>query len=403
MRWSLAGLLPWLSLIHLANGFPLATDLLFDIEEQNLTKTLFPRVRDPGGGSGTTPKTISELFLLHDGGGSCKSKVDTLDGFLKEARQFHEVVQKAYAEPSGFNLLLWHAWFGVQPGPGFKEPATDSSNQALWKTIGDHISRVAQFLSGGGLVNPQVPNENPRLFCGSGAAELQSLDQRVRDHEGKDVVTRRDPETDEPIDYLKLGTLLAEVASHPDTRVFWFDSFKGYDVEGGGNSELCPETGRVAAVSRPKTSWRTLDEDGATFTYGLANRHMLLCPRSFDAEAGKSHPIESLAASMANYPKAGVKDTATFLDKLLPVGSTFYHELYHLTDNDDTSDLTYKMGEILEYAADEFIRTKNAHNPETYVMFAMAAYLFQKAPSDKLPALYNGPYARSPEDPFSRL
>jgi hypothetical protein len=61
------------------------------------------------------------------------------------------------------------------------------------------------------------------------------------------------------------------------------------------------------------------------------------------------------------------------------------------------------MNEILEYAADEFIRTKNAHNPETYAMFAMAAYLFQKAPSDKLPALYNGAYARSPEKPFEVL
>jgi hypothetical protein len=61
------------------------------------------------------------------------------------------------------------------------------------------------------------------------------------------------------------------------------------------------------------------------------------------------------------------------------------------------------MSEILEYAADEFIRTKNAHNPETYAMFAMAAYLFQKAPSDKLPALYNGAYPRSPEEPFKML
>jgi hypothetical protein len=168
------------------------------------------------------------------------------------------------------------------------------------------------------------------------------LTQRVRDHEGKDVVTRRDPETNEPTDYLKLGTLLEEVTSHPDTRVFWFDSFKGYEVEGGGNDQLCPDEGRVAAVSRPKTSWKTLEQDGATFTYGLANRHMLLCPRSFDAVAGKTHSVESLAAAMtsAKYPTAGVKDTATFLDKLLPVGSTFYHELYHLTDNDDTSDLT---------------------------------------------------------------
>jgi hypothetical protein len=129
-----------LSIIVLANGFPLATDLPFNVEEHNLTKTLFPRVRDPGGDSDTTPKTITDLFLLHDGGGSCNDKVETIDGFLKEARLFHEVVQKAYAEPSGFNLLLWNAWFGVQPGLGFKAPATDSSNQALWGIIGGILS-----------------------------------------------------------------------------------------------------------------------------------------------------------------------------------------------------------------------------------------------------------------------
>jgi hypothetical protein len=140
MRWSLAGLLPSLGLILLANGFPLATDLPFNIEEHNLSQRLFPRVRDPGSSSDTTAKTIKDLFLLHDGGGSCNDKVDTIDGFLKEARLFHAAVQAAYAEPSGFNLLLWFAWFGVKPGPGFQAPATDSANQAIWGIIGGILS-----------------------------------------------------------------------------------------------------------------------------------------------------------------------------------------------------------------------------------------------------------------------
>lgn len=295
----------------------------------------------------------------------------------------------------------------------------------------DHISRVTKFLSGAGLPNPQVAGENPRLFCGPEAGEHQPWSESVvKDHNGQDVVTERDPETQQPTEYLKLGTAFLNTARDPDANAFWFSSFKGYDLDFSGETSLCAGN-RFAKTARPASSWPVIFSDGADFTFGRANRQILFCPRSFSPPTGfHSYPSLTKAVEEDNYPTAGLKDENESLDKMMPVSSTLYHELYHLTDDDNTKDqaCTYltllrglfllfflssihrrltacwtvdSLDRVIRNARDSSKREGNSHNPETYTLFATAAYLYLNAPQAEEPCLYISGFPKKASDPFA--
>lgn len=240
----------------------------------------------------------------------------------------------------------------------------------------DHISRVTKFLAGAGLANPQVAGENPRLFCGPEAGEHQPWSESVvKDHNGQDVVTERDPETQQPTEYLKLGTAFLNTVQDPNANAFWFSAFNGYDIDFKGETSLCPENPkdgkrRFAKTARPASSWPPIFSDGADFTFGRANRHILFCPTSFSPPTGfHSYPSLTKAVEEDNYPTAGLKDPDESLDKMMPVSSTMYHELYHLTDNDNTKDqactyLTLLRGYFLFFNSLSTNRLLDCRQPE---------------------------------------
>jgi hypothetical protein len=297
----------------------------------------------------------------------------------------------------------------------------------------DHISRVTQFLAGAGLVNPQVAGENPRLFCGPEAGEHQPwAESVVKDHNAQDVVTERDPETQQPTEYLKLGTAFMNTVRDPNANAFWFSAFNGYDLDFKGETTLCPENPkdgkrRFAKTARPASSWPVIFSDDADFTFGRANRHILFCPLSFSPPSGShSYPSLTKAVEEDNYPTAGLKDANEALDKMMPVSSTMYHELYHLTDDDNTKDqaCTYltllrgfflssihfrltacwtvdSLNDIIRNAKGPSTREANSHNPETYTLFATAAYLYLNAPADEEPCLYISGFPKKASNPFA--
>ncbi|GFG02374.1 hypothetical protein IFM61606_04649 [Aspergillus udagawae] len=413
MRWSLAGLLPSLCLVVLTNASPLDHDTAYDVKEANSLHTLIRRVRTgPGGGTVTPPKKTTDLFLLDSGPGGCTSKETTLDNWLTEVFLLHDAIKTAYANIQGDRswMLMWYTWFGVQLN--FQTggvDVSDAANKKLWDTIGDHISRVTKFLSGAGLAKPQVAGEKPRLFCGPEAGEHQPwAGSVVKDHKGQDVVTKRDPETQQPIEYLNLATAFLETSRNPKANAFWFSAFNGYDLDYKGETSLCPENPsdgkpRYAKTARPATSWPTIFADDADFTFGRANRHILFCPLSFSPTAGShSYPSLTKAVEEDNYPTAGLKDVNAALDKMMTVSSTMYHELYHLTDDDNTPDQDYSLNNIIRNAANPSKREANSHNPETYTLFATAAYLLLNAPADEEPCLYIGGFPKKASDPFAR-
>ncbi|KAL4861860.1 hypothetical protein BDV12DRAFT_190800 [Aspergillus spectabilis] len=406
MRWFLAtAFLPTL----LANASPVDFHHHVHHEEHNETLRLFRRVRTGPNGELLDPKTASDLFLLDSGPGGCIGREGTLDPWVEEAMLLHSAVETAYANIRGDRswMLLWLTWFGVQLNMQTGDvDLSDEANKRLWETIGDHISRVTRFLSGAGLQNPDVPGENPRIFCGPEAGVVQPWrNSVVRDREGRDVVAFEDPETGAR-EYLTLGDAFVEPANNPKARAFWFDSFNGYDLDYGGEDSLCAEDPvdgrrRYAKVARPASSWPPIFTDDAEFEFGRANRHILFCPPSF--EPGGSHSYPSLARAIDEdyYPTAGLRDVSQALDRMLTVSATMYHELYHLTDADNTPDVSYNLNTIVQNAQNPDTREANSHNPETYTYFAMAAYLLLRAPDGEEPCLYMGGLPKRASNPFA--
>lgn len=90
--------------------------------------------------------------------------------------------------------------------------------RAAWITFADHIARVTKFLAGGGLENPQVPGEKPRIFCGPEAGTVQDwVKSVVKDKDGQDVVAAEDPDTGAKT-YLKLGDAFPSVSRNEKAR-----------------------------------------------------------------------------------------------------------------------------------------------------------------------------------------
>lgn len=204
----------------------------------------------------------------------------------------------------------------------------------------DHTARVQQFLTGGGLRDPQVKSEKPRLFCGADMGEYQPWNAPLKDNKGK-IVDDED-----------FGVLPLQVAypAFRDTNchAFWVEAFKGYDIDCNGQPTLCPVYDPASKKARAGKTANRIDKlapdtNAGDFKLGLGNRHVLFCPPAF--ETGSSHSVESLAKATSSdkYPKAGEKDIQYSLDRQLTISATMYHEIFHLTDGKgsaDTPDLT---------------------------------------------------------------
>ncbi|KAJ6143657.1 hypothetical protein N7471_003110 [Penicillium samsonianum] len=414
MRWYFAGLLPLLCLVVLVNACPLGLVTSHGDKEVNSTNTLARRVRVGGDdGTATTPKKITDLFLLYDGPGGCVTKESTFDEWLAEVILLHKAITEAYATRKGnFPLMLmWSTWFGVKVDHNTKDvDVKDVKNAILWKAIGDHISRVSKFLAGGGLTDYEVSGEKPRLFCGAEAGIHQPwAESVVKDHKGKDVVTARDPDTKEPTEYLNLGKASPRDSRNPKANAFWMSAFNGYDIDFKGETSLCADKPKSGGLRYAKTALAPVHvapiwADGAKFAVGKTNGHILFCPPAFSPDKG-FHSYSSLtkAVETDNYPEAGVKDASKALDKLMPVSATLYHEIYHLTDPANTADEGYTLDTIIQNAADkenEGTRVANSHNPETYAFFATAAYLFFAAPLSREQCVYLEGFPRKASNPF---
>ncbi|KAL7946918.1 hypothetical protein V8C42DRAFT_343822 [Trichoderma barbatum] len=263
--------------------------------------------------------------------------------------------------------------------------------------IGDRLAAVSEFLAGAGLRNPLVPGEAPRIFCSGEGAELAGLGDATKDKTGEPVVTARDPNTNEPTEYLTI-----EKTFNPDTvNIFWMNSFNGYiylNKYTPDDTAACPvnKGGRSRYAITNRGPRPVLLEQDVEF--GKSNRLIMFCPIAFEpgqwmaGKLGNSHTYPSLAQAVSpeNYPSGdgGALD-GLGLDNIMPVGATFYHELYHLTDNQDTSDFTYKLVEIRQTAmAGQGTNTNILQNPETFAFFAMAAYMTVNAPDGVAPIVH---------------
>ncbi|KGO46663.1 Peptidoglycan-binding Lysin subgroup [Penicillium expansum] len=132
----------------------------------------------------------------------------------------------------------------------------DEANVKLWEAIGDHISLVTKFLAGGGPTDYGAGGK-PLLFCGAEAGVHQPWDTSiVKDHEGKNVVTDRDPKTKMPTKYLNLGLAFMGVSRNPNANAFWMSKFDGYDLDYDDDTSLCAENPKDGRLRYAKVAKR---------------------------------------------------------------------------------------------------------------------------------------------------
>lgn len=167
----------------------------------------------------------------------------------------------------------------------------------------------------------------------------------IKDQNGKEAPTKIDPNTGVAEDYYTVGQVFQSMT---DSTPFWYPAFNGYDFRyGTGQTSMCDPKGstkyRVAVTGRPGTSFKPVT--ASTFTLGGTNRHILFCEQAFDTTLKGSHSFSSVtdAVSDSNYPTLPIDANTPLLNAIMPRSSTLYHELYHLTDNDDTADAWCKF------------------------------------------------------------
>ncbi|RNJ57977.1 hypothetical protein D7B24_005292 [Verticillium nonalfalfae] len=285
------------------------------------------------------------------------------------------------------------------------EDDVEGVNKQILETI---KGRVTQFLTGGGLREPQNTAEKPRLFCSGAPFEKQESGRAARDINGKDIVTARDDNTGLPTEYLTIDRAFS-TQQRGGNNVFWVPAFNGYDFS--RRDSICSSPlpdGKVllGRVARP-TSSGLFDyfngEKMVKYNMGKTNRHMILCPAAF-ASRGGGHSVVSLSETVGSlYPSNfGSADTSKALDRMMTRGSTFYHELFHLTDNDDTlrgeGQENYNLADIAKAVKEDINRRiKLAHNPESYVLLAQALHMYRSPPEGKRRVLYGVSFPMNPE------
>ncbi|KAM0268687.1 hypothetical protein ACHAQH_009942 [Verticillium albo-atrum] len=258
----------------------------------------------PGGVGG-----IKDLFLI-DKYSDCDRHIGTLDAWVQEAATLHTGLAHAFKHATNGNMLSYTAHFMAFFGLkwDFKPMKWKDESKKNVDAIQDHIDRVTQFLTGGGLVNPQNPAEKPRLFCSGAAFERQEDGRAARNIDGEDIVIGEDDTTGLPR-YLPVETAFT-MQIRRGYKPFWVPAFNGYDFQ--RKDSMCPPPDsegkqRVGVTAKPISneffSHYFDGEELLEYDMGKSNRHIVLCPVAFDSKATGAHSVASLSETVGSlYP-----------------------------------------------------------------------------------------------------
>ncbi|KAF1819302.1 uncharacterized protein K489DRAFT_434610 [Dissoconium aciculare CBS 342.82] len=317
-----------------------------------------------------------DLFSIGDSNtvGGCSGQIDVIDRWVEEVRALHAAVEDAYHNYQGEDKrgirMLWKSYVGVR----FIDDGEVPQSETYWSLIGARIARMSQFLDGNGIVTG-TSGSPPWLFCDGTYATLAPWDQPVRDKDGNFVY-----QDEEPITLLK---------AFPDDfnsgrLAYYVPQLKGYDFHpfGIGNTGIICEDNPRRGGSTTRAE-QAVPKLGLGVTYNQFDRHVFLCPRAF-AGVG-THTAEYLAQlTFGNNYVAKIN-----LSHYITRSATLYHELWHLTDvptadEGRTSDSHYPLRDIIQTAQSRLAsyREQLQQNPETWVYFATAAYMFLNPPRD---------------------
>jgi hypothetical protein len=122
---------------------------------------------------------------------------------------------------------------------------------------------------------------------------------------------------------------------------FWADVFNAYIFSGVSQQRLCDST---IFAHTPRVRRSVYDDNNVDVEVGTFGRFIYFCDKGWNSRPGTTATAASLAdiITYEGYPTAG-SDEQKLVD-LMPISATFYHELYHLTDEiDAATDDTYSM------------------------------------------------------------
>ncbi|KAL7803587.1 hypothetical protein V8C44DRAFT_369759 [Trichoderma aethiopicum] len=359
-----------------------------------LNETLWRRVRIPGGTGNDAPPPVEQLFRFGPDNlvGGCSGQKDKLQSWLDEVRLVHNAVEQLYAMVTDKNVaMIWHAIFGIimWQNPDTKVVEVDDISKDRWKAIGEHIARMSQFLDGGGLREPVVAGEVPRIFCSPDAGQYMDWNRALLDADGNEVVLRTLPNGDKI--FVTLGQAYPGLVGK---NAFWMSSFNGYwftKKKGDEDQSLCPANGRLGATAQPLGP----PLRGMNVRFASTERGIIICPRAWQRQIGEPHGQPSLQQAVVgdHYPKGDGSD-AEKLDRLVPQSMTLYHELVHLTEfqGQTAEPDKYHLSQCLNMAfnPDPSVMAVVAHNPETYVYLGIAAYVYLNPPEGKDRVMFLG-------------
>ncbi|KAJ8126288.1 hypothetical protein O1611_g7350 [Lasiodiplodia mahajangana] len=360
--------------------------------------TLLSRVHLPNPVVPAQPKT-TDLFLLGDDASadwSCSSKESTFDSWLEEVAKLHTAAATAFGtwQTDGGSRLLLTAWLGIQFD---KSTGTvDSSSTAAFSAVQGRLAGISQFLNGGGVANP-LTNQPPWLLCGDSWGTLAPWDQPVKDHDGDYIPVGQD--------FLTVAQAfpMPFAASARGLQTYWVDLLDAYLWD---SRQLCQNDQRYAATSkRPYTS-----PNPQVKATGF-DRFPFFCDRAFSPTTQTPPTFLHSAPSLANSVSSGRYPVQPFapegLDQWVPLSGTLYHELVHITDSAQTSgDPYYGLVAASRASVNKQpeIRLRVTNNAESYVLFAMAAYMYQNPPGGTPAVLWlNGGYPGIATDAIAKF
>ncbi|KAH7120730.1 hypothetical protein EDB81DRAFT_667000 [Dactylonectria macrodidyma] len=358
--------------------------------------------------------TADQLFQFRaegQAGGCSDDQKTTITNWIAETIKLHNAALSAYGAKSGLpDVVHLSMIMGValNPDGGFQSP----SDQTLHLNIGNRMAAVTQFLSGQGLQNAKT-SEKPYFFCDDSIATYTPWNQPARNSQGQTIP---DPDNEgDLVTVTKLFPFLENtVMGKYDTQPFYMDLFNAYNFHGTNVERMCFDT--LYAVT--PHSYENEANGVPGVTVGAFDRFIVFCNQAYSPAAGTAHSAASLdyITSYDGYPAGRVMGgpNRPRLDAFAPISGTFYHELFHLTDTAATTgDPEPGLDAILSAAMARNSRTQTARrmriadNPESFLMFAVASYLYRNPPtttpdgSDKKDAvIFMGSQASTGDEAF---
>ncbi|OBT57912.1 hypothetical protein VE04_03403 [Pseudogymnoascus sp. 24MN13] len=325
--------------------------------------------------------SATDLFSFNsaESPGSCTPTQQALvSSWIKDAITLNNAALSAYGVIMGRqDAMHLRNIMGIH----FSDPQhlATPTDQLSYKLMGRRLGGVEQFLTGNGVPGAK-DRTRPLFFCSDDFGQHVQWNEPAQDKNGQNIPHPFYEDKPFTVGQLFPGLVNAKQGEY-DVQPFWANIFNGYLFQGTNSERMCFDS-LFAATPRSRTTGNFVS--GVDIQVGRFERFIYFCAKGWDMRPGTTNPMASLAdiITYANYPTGG--SLAQNLGDFMPISATFYHELFHLTDNllKPTNDYFMDVKAISIKATSTYAndRSTMVDNPESYNFFAVASYLARNVP-----------------------